>query len=313
VRYCDNPVPDDGIYKQVGAEVNQKGLTVNMFRGKRLNRSAAVNALNFFLLMLLGAFMALPFVYVLNNAFKPLDELFIYPPRLFVQNPTLDNFSDMFTVMSESVITFSRYVFNSLFVTAVGTAGMVLISSLAAFALAKYRLGLRNVLFNIVVLSLMFSGQVTAIPNYLTMRDLGWIDSYLAIIVPAFAMPLNLFLMKQFMESMIPDTIIESASIDGAGVLNSFFRIAMPMVKPAWLTAIIFSVQNLWNSTGGNFIFSEQYKPLQYALQQILAGGIVRAGVGSAVAVVMMIVPVSVFILSQSNVVETMSASGLKE
>ena len=112
---------------------------------------------------------------------------------------------------------------------------------------------------------------------------------------------------------MIPDSIIESASIDGAGILSMFFKIAMPMVKPAWLTAIIFSVQGLWNSTGGNFIFSEQIKPLQYALQQILAGGIVRAGVGSAVSVIMMIVPVSVFILTQSKVVETMSASGLKE
>ncbi|HHV50150.1 MAG TPA: carbohydrate ABC transporter permease [Clostridiales bacterium] len=284
-----------------------------MFTGRKLNRSTAVNVLSFLLLLLLGAFMALPFVYVINNAFKPLDELFIYPPRLFVQNPTLDNFSDMFTVMSESVITFSRYVFNSVFVTAVGTTGMVLITSLAAFVLAKYRFRLEKVLFNIVILSLMFSSQVTAIPNYLTMRDIGWIDSYLAIIVPAFAMPLNLFLMKQFMESMIPDTIIESASIDGAGILDTFFRIAMPMVKPAWLTAIIFSVQNLWNSTGGNFIFSEQFKPLQYALQQILAGGIVRTGVGSAVSVVMMIVPITIFILSQSKVVETMSASGLKE
>ena len=297
----------------MGAEINRKGLTVNMFTGRKLNRSTAVNVLSFLLLLLLGAFMALPFVYVINNAFKPLDELFIYPPRLFVQNPTLDNFSDMFTVMSESVITFSRYVFNSVFVTAVGTTGMVLITSLAAFVLAKYRFRLVKVLFNIVILSLMFSSQVTAIPNYLTMRDIGWIDSYLAIIVPAFAMPLNLFLMKQFMESMIPDTIIESASIDGAGILDTFFRIAMPMVKPAWLTAIIFSVQNLWNSTGGNFIFSEQFKPLQYALQQILAGGIVRTGVGSAVSVVMMIVPITIFILSQSKVVETMSASGLKE
>lgn len=297
----------------MGAEINRKGLTVNMSTGRKLNRSTAVNVLSFLLLLLLGAFMALPFVYVINNAFKPLDELFIYPPRLFVQNPTLGNFSDMFTVMSESVITFSRYVFNSVFVTAVGTTGMVLISSLAAFVLAKYRFRLEKVLFNIVILSLMFSSQVTAIPNYLTMRDIGWIDSYLAIIVPAFAMPLNLFLMKQFMESMIPDTIIESASIDGAGILDTFFRIAMPMVKPAWLTAIIFSVQNLWNSTGGNFIFSEQFKPLQYALQQILAGGIVRTGVGSAVSVVMMIVPITIFILSQSKVVETMSASGLKE
>ena len=281
--------------------------------GEKLNRSVSVNILHFSLLLLLGAFMALPFVYVINNAFKPLDELFIYPPRLFVQNPTLDNFSDMFSVMDDSAVTFSRYVFNTVFVTSTGTLGMVFCTSLAAFILAKYNFRLKKVLFNVVILSLMFAHQVTSIPNYLTIRDLGWMNTYLAVIIPAFAMPLNLFLMKQFMETMIPDSIIESASIDGAGILNMFFKIAMPMVKPAWLTAIIFSVQGLWNSTGGNYIFSEQIKPLQYALQQILAGGIVRAGVGSAVSVVMMIVPVSVFILTQSKVVETMSASGLKE
>ena len=280
---------------------------------KRINRSIAVNLINFIFLMLLGLFMALPFIYVLNNAFKPIDELFVYPPKLFVQNPTLENFYNITVVMNDSAISFLRYVFNTVFITAAGTAGLVFTASLAAFVLAKHQFHLKKLLFNMVVLSLMFAPQVTSIPNYLTIRDLGWMDSYLSVIVPAFAMPLGLFLMKQFMETMIPDVIIESANIDGAGLLQTFFKIAMPMVKPAWLTVIIFSVQALWNSTGGVYIYSEQLKPVQYALQQILAGGIVRAGVGSAVSVIMMVIPITIFIFSQANVVETMSASGIKE
>jgi len=280
---------------------------------KRTNRSTVVNVLNFFILLLLGTFMALPFIYVINNAFKPIGELFIFPPKLFVMNPTLDNFHDMFTIMSSSEVSFLRYVFNTVILTFTGTLGHVLIASLAAFVLAKYKFPFANLLFKTVILSLMFAPQVTVIPNFLTIRNLGWMDNYAAIIIPAFAMPLGLFLMKQFMETMVPDTLVEAADVEGAGLLQIFFKIVMPMVKPAWLTVIIFSVQSLWNSSGNNFIYSEQLKTMQYALSQILAGGIVRTGVSSAVSLIIMIVPISVFVLSQSSVVETMSSSGIKE
>ena len=167
-------------------------------------------------------------------------------------------------------------------------------------------------LSNLVVVALMFSGYVTAIPNYLLMSKIGWVDTYWAIIVPSFASPMGLFLMKQYMEG-VPDVLIEAAKIDGAKEWRIFSRIVLPVVKPAWLTLMIFSVQGLWNTRASNFIYSEELKTLPYALQQILAGGIARAGVGSAVSLVMMTVPIAVFIIAESNILETMASSGIKD
>ena len=279
---------------------------------KRLNRSGAGDFSIYLILIFFAVFMAFPLVYAISSAFKPLDEIFVYPPRLLVQNPTLDNFQDLFVIMSKSWVPFSRYFYNTAFITVVGTAGHILISSMAAYVLAKYKFPGSKAFFQLVVTALMFNGYVTAIPNYLVMAKIGWVDTVWSIIVPAFAAPLGLFLMKQFMEGL-PDALIEAAKIDGAKEWGIFANIVMPNVKPAWLTLMIFSVQNLWNAKASNYIYSEELKTLPYALQQILIGGVSRAGVGSAVTLVMMIVPVAVFIFSQSNVLETMASSGIKD
>lgn len=279
---------------------------------KAPNRSVAGDGLNILVLVVVGAFMALPLVYAIANSFKPLEELFVFPPRFFVRNPTLENFHDIFVLMSGSWIPFTRYAFNTVFITIVGTLGHLLVASLCAFALAKHKFPGRNFVFSVIVLSLMFAGQVTAIPNYIIMARLNWLDSYLALIIPAIAKPLGLFLMKQFMEQ-IPDSLLESARIDGAKEFQVFAKIAMPTVKPAWLTLIIFSFQDLWNLQGSNYIYSEELKTLSYALSQISAGGIARAGATSAVAVIMMIVPITIFIITQSSIIETMASSGIKE
>lgn len=259
-----------------------------------------------------AAFSSLPLVYAVSNAFKPLNELFIFPPQFFVRNPTLDNFIDLFVLMSESWIPFSRYIINTLVITLTGTAGHVILASMAAYALSKHRFLGSGVLFSLVILSLMFARQVTAIPNYLIVSRLGWVDTYWAIILPAWAMSLGLFLMKQFMDAMIHDSLLEAARIEGASEWQLFWHVVMPNVKPGWLTLIILSFQALWGETGGQFIYSEQLKTLPYALSQIIAGGIARAGVGAAVGVIMMAVPVVVFVVNQSNVINTMGASGIK-
>lgn len=279
---------------------------------KRLGRSTGGNLAVYTFLILVGCFMALPLVYAISNSLKPLDELFVFPPKFFVQNPTLDNFSDLFVIMGKSWVPFSRYVFNTLLITVVGTFGCVVITSMGAYVLAKKKFPGRDMIFSIVVTSLMFSGYVTQIPNYLVMAEIGWVDTFWAVIVPAFGMPMGLFLSKQYMEG-IPDTLLEAARIDGSSEWRIFWQIVMPMSKPAWVTVIIFSVQGLWNSKASNFIFSEDLKTLPYALQQILNGGIARTGVGSAVTVIMMIVPIATFILSQRQIMETMASSGLKE
>ncbi|OZB91438.1 MULTISPECIES: carbohydrate ABC transporter permease [Paenibacillus] len=279
---------------------------------RRLNRSFTVSFMLFAFLAVFGAFMALPLIYAVNNAFKPLNELFLFPPRFFVNNPTMDNFYDLVALMGNSWVPLSRYIVNTLFITIVGTIGHILLSSAAAYPLAKYRFPGSKILFSIVVMSLMFSGHVTAIPNYMVMSWLGWINTHASIIVPSLAFPLGLFLMKQFMEQ-IPDALLEAAKIDGANEYRIYWTIVMPNVKPAWLTLMILQFPMLWGSDGGNFIYSENLKTLHYALGQITAGGIARAGVGAAVALILMVVPITLFIISQSNVLQTMATSGMKE
>ena len=278
-----------------------------------LNRSAGGDAGITVMLVLLGAFMFLPMVYAIMQALKPLDELWIFPPRFYVVNPTLKNFGDLFRLMSTSWVPFSRYIFNTILIAVVGTIGNLILSSLAAYALAKIRFPGREFFFQTIVLSLMFNSTVTGICNFIVMTALGWVDTYLAIIIPTFASTLGLYLMKQFMESSVSDAVLESARLDGASEFRTFLTIAMPMVKPAWLTLIVYSFQGLWNSGTSIYIYSEELKTFNYAISQILAGGIVRAGAGAASTVIMMIVPITVFVITQSNIIETMGSSGMKD
>ncbi len=271
-------------------------------RARRINRSTGGDIFIFVVLGIAAAFMALPLVYAVSNAFKPLNELFLFPPQFFVRNPTLDNFRDLFVLMGNSWVPFSRYAFNTLLITLLGTAGHVILASLGAYAVAKFRFPGRNLFSSLVLISLMFAPQVTAVPNYLVMSRLGWIDTYLSIIVPAWGMSLGFYLMSKFM-GQIPDDLLWAARVDGASELLIFWRIVMPYVKPAWLTLVILSFQQMWGTTGGRFIYSEELKTLPYALQQIVAGGIARAGVSAAVGLIMMIIPITIFVFNQSRVV----------
>ena len=281
-------------------------------KSRKPHRSVVGDVVIYFLLFLIALAMVFPLVFAVSSALKPLDELFLFPPKVFAQNPTMDNFQDLFVTMGKSWVTFSRYIFNTVFITVVGTAGHLIIASMGAFVLAKYEFPGSKLFFSIVVTALMFNGYVTAIPNYLIISKLGWIDTYWAIIVPAFAAPMGLFLMKQFMEGL-PMSLVEAAMIDGASRWKIFIQIIMPNVKPAWLTLIIFSVQNLWNNKAATFIYSEEKKTLVYALQQIQSGGIARTGQAAAVTVVVMVVPILIFVLSESQILETMASSGLKD
>ncbi|MCL1843949.1 MAG: carbohydrate ABC transporter permease [Defluviitaleaceae bacterium] len=283
-----------------------------MSSGKKLNRSTAGTIALFFFLSLFGVFTSMPLVLTISNAFKPLDELFLFPPRFFVRNPTMDNFSDLFLIMQESWVPFSRYFLNSVIITGFGTFGHLVFASMAAYPLAKNKFPGKNILFAVVVLSLMFTPHVTAIPNFLIISALGINNTYLAVILPAFAFSLGLYLMKQFMEQ-VPDSLIESARLDGASEFCIWRRIVMPNVKPAWLTLIILQFQALWATTGGVFLRSEELKPLTFAMNQIALGGVARAGANAAVMLITMAVPITFFIFSQSKIIETMATSGMKD
>ena len=284
----------------------------NPRRAKLLNRSRAGNVLMFLFLAGFAVYSALPILLIFLQSVKPLNELFIYPPRFFVMNPTFDNFRQLSSLMSSTWVPFIRYIFNSVFVSVTGTVGHIVVASMCAYPLAKMNLKGGNVIFTIIVTSLMFAPTVSDIINYQTISTLGMLDNYLAIIMPALGTSLGLYIMKQFM-SQIPDALIESAHIDGASTFTVFWKIVMPNVKPAWLTLAIFSFQGLWNNANTTYIYREELKSLPYALNQIVGGGIIRAGAGAAVSVIILMVPLLLFIFTQSRIIETMSTSGMKE
>ena len=278
----------------------------------KLSRSRLCNLVVLVLLAAMGVFTAIPFLFSIVQSIKPVDVLFVYPPRLTVSRPTLDNFAVLFNLTSSTWVPVSRYLFNSLLLTVCGTVGNVVVCSMAAYPLAKLKFHGRKLLFNLVVVSLLFTYEVTFIPNYVILSKLQMLDTFWALLLPAVATPMGLFLMKQFMEQ-IPDSVVESARVDGAGTLTLYWRIVMPQVKPAWLTLIIYSFQGLWNAGQTNLIYSEQLKTLNYAISQITAGGVARTGASAASTVVMMAVPILVFVVSQSNIIETMGSSGMKD
>ncbi len=281
-------------------------------RRNGITRSAFGNVVIGIILFAVAAFMLLPFIYSILQSLKPMEEIFAYPPKFYVKNPTLTNYKQIWLLADSLWIPFSRYIFNSAFVTVVGVVVSFSIGVLAAFPLAKYDFPGNRIFSQMITMALLFTGPVTALPQYIIVAKLGMIDTYWAFILPVAAGPLNLFLMKNFMVQ-ISDSMIEAATIDGAGMLSSFYRICLPLVKPAILTAIILSFQTLWNSTGGSYIFSEEMKTLPTMLAQISTSGIARTGVSAATSVLMLIPALVVFVLLQSKVVETMAYSGIKE
>mgnify|MGYP000881558962 CR=1 FL=1 len=280
-------------------------------RKKRLSRSTGGDLLIFFFLALGAAFMAMPMVFTISQAFKPLNELWLFPPQFFVRNPTLDNFSDLLVLMGKSWVPITRYLFNSLFIVLLSMGGNVITGSLAAYALAKHVFPGRRAIERIIVWSLMFTATVTSIPTYMLMSRLKLINTYWAVIIPHWSYTLGLYLMRNFIGEMVHDSLLEAARIDGASEFRIYATIAMPIVKPAWLTLIILVFQNLWKETGAMFIYREELKTLPYALSQVSAGGIARAGVAAAITLVMMIVPIIIFVINQSKIVETMGTSGM--
>ncbi len=283
-----------------------------MAKKRRINRSRAGNFFLFLMMTIVAAMMATPLVLIVSNAFKPLDELLVFPPRLFPRNWTLSNFYDLVAVLGSSWVPISRYAVNTVFLTIAGTAGHVIVASMAAYPLAKNHFPGKNVLFAMVVMALMFSTRVTATPNYMIVSALGLVNTYWAVLLPVLSNSLGLYLMKQFMEQ-IPDALLEAARMEGASEYAIFARIVMPNVKPAWLTLMILMFQQLWNADVSFYIRSEQLKTLNHALNTLSQGGIARAGVSSAVGLVMISVPILLFIFNQSRMIETMTNSGMKD
>jgi len=259
--------------------------------------------------------MIMPLVYVISTAFKPLEELFLFPPRFFVRRPTTDNFRQLVLATSSLMVPFSRNMFNTVFTALCTTVGTVLLCSMSAYPLAKYPLWGKGFLFAIVVSALMFAPQVTQIPRYLIVHQLGLIDTFGALIIPMLAMPYGLFLMKQFMED-IPIELLESSRIDGAGEFRIYWAVVMPLVRPAWATLTVFVFIRTWNDYFTPLIFtrSENMKTLTLAMQTIGSGGTTVARQGAMVAATFLIImpPIVSYLLFQRQIMDTMIYSGIK-
>lgn len=284
----------------------RKRAGVNSVRSK--GGSVAV----FIILAFFALFMLLPFYYAIVQSLKPMEEIFAFPPKFYVRNPTLENYRVLSELSNGLWIPFWRYAFNSVFITLVGTALILIISSLAAFPLAKGDFPGKSLIFKTVVTSLLFVGPVLGAPVFIIISKLNIFNTYWAMILPSLASSMGLFLMKNFMEQL-NDALIESARIDGAGTFTIYFRIVMPLIKPAWITVMILTIQGLWNGANSGYVFDEKFKLLPVALGQIASSGIARSGAGSAAGILLMVPPCVFFILSQRNVVETMANAGIKE
>lgn len=280
---------------------------------RRYTRSKAGNVAYFIILFLAGAFTFLPLIYCVITSFKPLEELLIFPPRFFVVRPTFANYKALPNLLSKLQVPISRYFFNSIFVAVVGTFFHIIAASLAAFTFSKSKLKCRNVLFWIVQLMLLYNAVTLSVPQYYIFSQLKMIDTYWVYILPAIPSAMGCFLMKQFMDTSVPDALMEAARIDGAGVVCMYWKVIMPILKPAWMTIMLFSFQSMWTIIPVGTIFSEQYKTLPQIMSSISAGGIARSGSAMAVTVILMLPPIIMFFITQGNVLETMNSSGIKE
>lgn len=278
-----------------------------------------VSQIKFYIILLpLSVFMLLPIIFIFSHAFKPPDELFAYPPRFFVTNPTFRNFTDLFSKMSGSGVPVSRYLFNSILITIVTIGASILVSSTAAYALSKKRFGLKKVLFAVNTVALMFVPIAVTIPRFLIIVKLNLMDTFLVHILPGLAMPVGLFLLKQFIDG-IPDEVVEAAQIDGASDTGIYWRIILPMIKPAIATIAILTFQAAWNNADIStlYINSESLKTFAFYLTTLTttaagANAVAGQGIAAAASLIMFLPNLIIFIFLQSQVMSTMSHSGLK-
>lgn len=284
--------------------------------GNRVNpRKFQKNQIPFYLYLIpVAVFMGLPIVFIISHAFKPMDELFAFPPRFLVSNPSLDNFRNLFRTAAGSGIPISRYVFNSLVVTLAVVLGAVIMSTMAGFALSKLNFKLKKPIFEMNNLALMFVPVAVTIPRYLTITSMGILDTYWAHILSLLAMPVGLFLIKQFIDQ-VPDSLLEAAQIEGANAFTVYRKVVMPLIKPAIATGAILSFQMAWNNieTSALFTSSENIRTLSFYMNTLTQVGTVQGqGMAAAASLIMFVPNLILFIIMQSSVMNTMAHSGLK-
>lgn len=286
------------------------------FQGKKINpKHFHISQLKFFIFLVpFGLFMVLPIVYIFTTAFKPADELFKFPPSFLVKNPTWDNYKALFDLMAGSSVPASRYLFNSIVVTLLTVVVSILLAVSAGYVLSKKNFKGRNLLFEINTLALMFVPIAVSIPRFIIIVNLGLVDRFIANILPIIAMPIGVFLLKQFIDQ-IPDALIEAAKMDGATEFGILFRVIIPMVRPALATVAILSFQSAWGNVEASTLYlnNESLKTFAYYITTFSTGSAtITQGITAASALIMFLPNLIIFIVMQSNVMDTMAHSGIK-
>lgn len=287
------------------------------YKGKRINpQKFERGQIKIILIILpLVIFMAMPIIFIANHAFKPMEELFAFPPTFFVRNATLDNFTKLIKFSRTAGIPLSRYVFNSIAVTVLTVGLSLLFTTCAAFALAKLKFKGRNLMMQINQIAIMFVATAVLIPRYLVICKLGMIDTVWAHVLPLVAMPVALFLVKQFVEQ-VPDSLIEAAYMDGATDMQVYRKVIIPMIKPAIATAAILVFQQVWTNmeTSNYYINDDSMKTLTFYMNSLVNANnsVSGQGIAAAATLIMFIPNLVLFIILQNNVMNTMAHSGIK-
>jgi len=267
-------------------------------------------------LLLLAAFLLLPIVFIVNHAFKPFNELFLFPPTFIVKEPTLSNFYELFLNSSGGVVPFTRYLFNSLIVAGLTLAAVIFSSCFAAYVLSKHTFSLKKIIMGCIMLALMFAPETVAIPRYLIISGLGLNNTYFGHILPFVASTVGVFLMKQFIDQ-VPNEILEAAKIDGSSEFRLLFHIVMPLSFPAIATISILTFQAVWGDTQASTLFmqDETMKTLPYyvtALTSGAANSVSGQGMAAAAGLLLFLPNLIIFLLFQRRIMETMIHSGVK-
>lgn len=290
---------------------------MSAFKGRQINpKTFHKSQLKFYAVLIpLAIFMGLPIVYIFNHAFKPIDELFAFPPRFFVEKPTWQNFRNLFESTSLGATPMSRYLFNSIVVSLVVVVLTIIVATMAGYVLSKKQFRMKKALTEINTIALMFVATAVAIPRYFVIEQLGLIDTFWVHILPALAMPVGLFLIKQFIDQ-IPDEMLEAAIMDGANDFQIYIRVILPMIKPAIATVAILAFQATWNNVeiSDVFINNESLRTFAFYMSTLATKGnaVAGQGVSAAASLIMFIPNLVIFIFLQKQVMDTMAHSGIK-
>lgn len=285
--------------------------------GRMINPSRFhVSQIKFLLILAPIVFiMLLPIAFIVSHAFKPLDELYAYPPKFFASRITLDNFRNLFELSSQTGIPLSRYLFNSILVCIIVIVCSLLLSSMAAYAFSFLEFKGKKLLFSANQLAIMFVAIAVAVPRYIVLHALGITNTYFAHIIPLLAMPVGIFLLKQFMDQ-IPRELVDAAKMDGASKWHIYWHVVIPLVKPALATVAILAFQTTWNNIESSqlFVTNETLKTLPYYFSTMSLGtsSIATQGIVAAANLIIFVPNIVVFIILQNKVMNTMAHSGIK-